>query len=179
MRPCIFTLRKLPRADIESAPTVTGWRMPYGIRRGAFYMLPRAHTVRPCSFPARVAFPEMRCHVKFPGAQCAPLQSLRREKCFFDKLTKEWPTGFARSRQQNMRLCPFLILKKQRITVFCVSPAQDRQSRWAWTGSRSCRFSGRCGGPHQRRSPSWQEWGCPPGRGFPARGCGGWRCNRP
>ena len=52
-RPCIFTLRKLPRADIESAPTVTGWRMPYGIRRGAFYMLPQASSARPCSFTLR------------------------------------------------------------------------------------------------------------------------------
>ena len=65
------------------------------------------------------------------------------------------------------------------VTGSCVSPAQGRQSQWAWTGNRSCRFPGRCGDPHQRRSPSWQEWGCLPRQGFPVRGCGGWRCSRP
>ena len=65
------------------------------------------------------------------------------------------------------------------VTGSCVSPAQGRQSQWAWTGNRSCRFPGRCGDPHQRRSPSWQEWGYLPRQGFPVRGCGGWRCSRP
>ena len=65
------------------------------------------------------------------------------------------------------------------VTGSCASLAQGRQSQWAWTGNRSCRFPRRCGGPRQRRSPSWQEWGCPPRQGFPVRGCGGWRCSRP
>ena len=43
-----------------------------------------------------------------------------------------------------------------RVTKFCAAPAQGRRSRWAWTKSRSCRFPGRCGGPRQRRWPSWQ-----------------------
>ncbi len=144
MRPCIFTLRKLPRADIESAPTVTGWRMPYGIRRGAFYMLPRANNVRPqiVKKGALTPWPPLRggsarrrwgrelygCPKYFglwqgslppplrgtspsgasatspvsgesvsqreafrrsAGEQCSPLQSLRRRKWFFDKLTEK------------------------------------------------------------------------------------------
>lgn len=34
-------------ADMESAPTATGYGLPCGIRRGAFYILPRASAARP------------------------------------------------------------------------------------------------------------------------------------
>ena len=58
------------------------------------------------------------------------------------------------------------------VTKSFSSPAQGRQSQWAWTGNRSYRFPRPCGDLHQMRSPSWQELGSPPRQGFPVLGCG-------
>lgn len=58
------------------------------------------------------------------------------------------------------------------VTESFSSPAQGRQSQWAWTGNRSYRFPRPCGDLHQRRSPSWQELVSPPRQGFPVLGCG-------
>ena len=134
---------------------------PYKKRRGGFH-------IRPCPLAAR--------QTSAGAYRMRPYGFRFRPKG--ETSPPVYPPTKNRSRAvllQNSAAAFFILC----VTKPCASPAQGRQSRWAWTGSRSCRIPGRCGGPRQRRSPSWQEWGCPPGRGYPARGCGGWRCSRP
>ena len=198
IRPCRLRQGKPPRAHIECAPTdfVFAQMRPLSwppLRGGSAR---RRWGREPCGSPeyfgSRLAKNLCRGEHCSPVPVCLTRKPSRKMRCGGKLAGDQWSPLHTQQRKNAPPLRPHknrsraVLLQNSAAAFFipcvtkpCASPAQGRRSRWVWTGSRSCRIPGRCGDPRQRRSPSWQEWGCPPGRGFPARGCGGWRCSRP
>ena len=88
----VWRRHKIARADMESAPTATAKGFLV-VRRGAFYMLPRAHNVRPYKTAIHCPFlPTLWCSL-VPAASNARQASKNSCVIFSPGATKGTPGG--------------------------------------------------------------------------------------